>query len=108
MRMAEWSLAPCCACLPPKVCSVVLQVVTHLDGKVERHFLDGRRTVTFSNGTCKEQLPDGRSAVHFTNGDMKKFYPSGGCPRRTVHCSDVHLWSLAEIGGTLGHGRLLP
>ena len=77
-------------CGPPS-----LQEVTHLDGKVERHFLDGRRTVTFSNGTCKEQLPDGRSAVHFTNGDMKKFYPSGGSPRTIVLSCDVHQGSLA-------------
>ena len=88
--------------LPPQVCSVILQVVTHLDGKVERHFLDGRRTVTFSNGTCKEQLPDGRSAVHFTNGDMKKFHPSGGSPRTTILCSDVQMWSQAGKGSTFG------
>ena len=79
-----------------------------MDGKVERHFLDRRRTVTFSNGTCKEQLPDGRSAVHFTNGDMKKFYPSGASPRRSVLGSHVQcLWSLAEKSGTLRHVRLL-
>ena len=53
------------------------QETVHADGKSERVFGDGRRTVTFPNGTLKEELPDGRSIVRFTNRDLKRTLPSG-------------------------------
>ncbi|KAH3760642.1 centromere protein J [Pelomyxa schiedti] len=45
------------------------------DGKIERIFASGRRTLQFTNGTRKTILPDGHSCVYFKNGDIKQVFP---------------------------------
>lgn len=57
------------------------QEVHYPDGKCERTFADGRRSVRFANGTRKEALSThsgGGTVVFFVNGDMKRAFPSGG------------------------------
>ncbi|XP_064196422.1 centromere protein J isoform X2 [Anguilla rostrata] len=47
--------------------------IRYPDGKIERLFANGRRTVVFRNGTKKEMSADGKSiTVTFFNGDVKQ------------------------------------
>ena len=54
------------------------RVAEHPDGRVERWFTDGRRSVKFANGTEKLTLQDGTTVVLFGNGDIKRSWPQGG------------------------------
>eukprot|EP00976_Prorocentrum_cordatum_P005101 101197-Prorocentrum_minimum.AAC.1 len=58
-----------------------LQELHYPDGKVERVYTDGRRSVRFANGTRKEQLGAAEGSVtvvFFVNGDVKRAHPASG------------------------------
>lgn len=48
------------------------------DGKTERRFKNGKRTLIFKNKTEKDFYPDGRSVVRFVNGDVKQTFSDTG------------------------------
>ena len=57
------------------------QEVHHPDGKTERVYADGRKSVGFANGTRKEVLSPnvgGGTVVFFVNGDIKRTYLDNG------------------------------
>lgn len=54
-----------------------MQELNYPDGKVERVFPDGRRSVLFANGTRKQHFPDGHTTIRFTNNDIKRFFHCG-------------------------------
>eukprot|EP00892_Ulva_mutabilis_P004338 jgi/Ulvmu1/2276/UM013_0123.1 len=65
------------------------RTVDHPDGRVEKWYVDGRRTVRFSNGTAKHALRDGTAVVTFGNGDVKRTTPDG---RVHYYYKEVDTW----------------
>jgi len=72
--------------------------VRHADGKVERWFGTGERTVVFSNGTQKHYAADGVGAtVLFVNGDVKRTFADG---RVEYYYAQVDTWHSTHADGT--------
>lgn len=86
--------------------------VRHADGKLERFYACGRKSVSFPNGTRKVSAPDGSVSIAFANGDHKDqhangrvdyFYaevrvygmPSWGGPAHVYECVCVCMWTIS-------------
>ena len=84
----------------PSLTAGVVREREHEDGRVERHFADGRRIITFPNGTAKEIVQLGASAsletIYFINGDVKRTHPSGLVE---YYYSDVETWHTTHPSG---------
>ena len=84
----------------PNVTTAVVREREHEDGRVERHYADGRRLITFPNGTAKEIVQLGARAsmetVYFINGDIKRTHPSGLVE---YYYSDVETWHTTHPSG---------
>lgn len=75
-----------------------VQEVHYPDGKSERVYIDGRRSVCFANGTRKETLSPqngGGAVVFFINGDLKRSYPN--------HLRVDYYYSEVDTVGVLSH-----
>jgi hypothetical protein len=80
--------------------------VRHADGKVERWFGTGERTVVFSNGTQKHYAADGVGAtVLFVNGDVKRTFADG---RVEYYYAQVDTWHTTHADGTQVRGLQPP
>jgi len=80
----------------PVAQDVMIHEVHHPDGKLERMFASGKRSVLFTNGTYKEQLPTGVAIICFTNQDVKRSYPDG---RVEYYYAEVDTWHTTHVSG---------
>lgn len=70
--------------------------IAHPDGRIERLFTDGRRSVKFTNGTEKLTLRDGSVSVLFKNGDIKRTLQSGTIE---YFYQEVDTWHTTMLSG---------